>query len=491
LLEGVLVKLEGYVDVQTTTNAQGLFSLPPVFGGFTYKLTIAKLGYEFQAKDVSVVDSNINLGDIILQERSFPPRNVVATTVSNNAVITWEEPILGDDVWFSHITSNIPLQGIGTGEATQFTKVQRFTPAQLDAFGITGAILARASFMLAELGISTIQMRIWTGGSAAPFNPGTLIHTQNVPVPTNDGMIGRWIDVDLNQEITIPKTEELWIGFNFNVITGHPLATDSGPMRLGFGNLVFWEGAWYTLNNLGTGLTQNWMIRAMAQGAMGPLTIGNSTPVWNEDISTETANLKLSAKELNNINMTTSSTPPYTGVRVLENYSVYRATVDAEGNPAAENTWVNIDRGVTGLTATDTGWGALDYGDFVYIVKAMFTNNNLSAPAFSNILAWTTDEVEEVVVPLVTNLGVNFPNPFNPSTTIRFDLAKNDYVQIDVFNIRGQRVKTLINEYHEAGRFSVEWNGTDENGRQVGSGVYFYQMRTSDHLETRRMLLMK
>jgi flagellar hook assembly protein FlgD len=60
-----------------------------------------------------------------------------------------------------------------------------------------------------------------------------------------------------------------------------------------------------------------------------------------------------------------------------------------------------------------------------------------------------------------------------------------------VYNIRGQRIKTLVNDHFPAGRHSAVWNGTDDNGRVVSSGVYFYRMTAGEFTETRRMLLMK
>jgi len=95
------------------------------------------------------------------------------------------------------------------------------------------------------------------------------------------------------------------------------------------------------------------------------------------------------------------------------------------------------------------------------------------------------------IVPMVSQLRANFPNPFNPSTTISFDVAKEGNVQIEVFNIRGQKVKTLLNETRGIGNHSVVWEGTDNHGRILSSGVYFYRMTTGEFSQTRRMLLLK
>jgi len=97
----------------------------------------------------------------------------------------------------------------------------------------------------------------------------------------------------------------------------------------------------------------------------------------------------------------------------------------------------------------------------------------------------------DVTKPNVTALKANYPNPFNPSTTIAFDIAKNGHVAIDVYNILGQRVKKLADRVFEAGTHQVEWNGTDDNGKSVGSGVYFYRMTTKEYSGMHKMLLMK
>ncbi|MCL2065767.1 MAG: T9SS type A sorting domain-containing protein [Candidatus Cloacimonetes bacterium] len=90
-----------------------------------------------------------------------------------------------------------------------------------------------------------------------------------------------------------------------------------------------------------------------------------------------------------------------------------------------------------------------------------------------------------------SQLNANFPNPINPITTISFDLAVDSIVSIDIFNIRGQRVNTVTNEHFGAGSHSVDLNGTDENGRNVGSGIYFYRMVSGDFTDVKRMVLLK
>ena len=94
--------------------------------------------------------------------------------------------------------------------------------------------------------------------------------------------------------------------------------------------------------------------------------------------------------------------------------------------------------------------------------------------------------------PTAFALGDNFPNPFNPTTAIRFELPREERVHLCVYDVSGRRVRKLIGGEHiPAGRVSVEWNGTDDTGRRVASGTYLYRLRAGAFDETRRMLLVK
>ena len=111
-----------------------------------------------------------------------------------------------------------------------------------------------------------------------------------------------------------------------------------------------------------------------------------------------------------------------------------------------------------------------------------------------NAIFVTQGEVSEKdipSIPLVSSLKANYPNPFNPSTSISFDLATAGNVKLEIYNIKGQKVKTLINDIYTSGTHTVEWNGIDDLNNPLSSGIYLYKMTTEDHSETRKMLLMK
>ena len=85
----------------------------------------------------------------------------------------------------------------------------------------------------------------------------------------------------------------------------------------------------------------------------------------------------------------------------------------------------------------------------------------------------------------------NYPNPFNPSTSIHYGLPEQSDVVLQVYNIKGQLVKTLENGNQPAGYHEVTWYGKDENGKTVSSGIYFYKLSTDKFTSMKRMLLLK
>ncbi len=94
-------------------------------------------------------------------------------------------------------------------------------------------------------------------------------------------------------------------------------------------------------------------------------------------------------------------------------------------------------------------------------------------------------------LPKEFSLAQNFPNPFNPATTITYALPKVAEVRLVVYNLAGQVVRTLVLGKQEAGRYQAAWNATDERGSSVATGLYFYRLTTGTFNETRRMLLVK
>ncbi len=119
----------------------------------------------------------------------------------------------------------------------------------------------------------------------------------------------------------------------------------------------------------------------------------------------------------------------------------------------------------------------------------LLTGNNRSGFAIIT-LDGLLESKENEIIPNSSNLN-NYPNPFNPTTTINFSIQSNTEVELTIYNIKGQKIKTLADSNFEKGDHSVIWNGSDEAGNSASSGIYLYKLKTKDNQKTNRMLLLK
>ena len=102
-----------------------------------------------------------------------------------------------------------------------------------------------------------------------------------------------------------------------------------------------------------------------------------------------------------------------------------------------------------------------------------------------------TDSDDPIVPVVATELHGNYPNPFNPETTISFSVKDKGHVKVNIYNVKGQLVKTLVNDNMNAGKHTIVWNGRDNAGKAVSSGVYFYKMSAGKYSSTKKMIMMK
>ncbi|RMH60242.1 MAG: T9SS C-terminal target domain-containing protein [Calditrichaeota bacterium] len=93
--------------------------------------------------------------------------------------------------------------------------------------------------------------------------------------------------------------------------------------------------------------------------------------------------------------------------------------------------------------------------------------------------------------PFGFELRANYPNPFNPRTAIPFTVDREQNIRLDIYNVNGKRVQTLVNNRFAAGQYELSWNGRDINGQAAGSGVYFVRLQGERVTHTRRILLLK
>jgi photosystem II stability/assembly factor-like uncharacterized protein len=102
-----------------------------------------------------------------------------------------------------------------------------------------------------------------------------------------------------------------------------------------------------------------------------------------------------------------------------------------------------------------------------------------------------TSVAEEALVPESFSLSQNFPNPFNPTTDIVYTLPQSEHVTLRIFNVAGQEIRTLVREQQNTGVYRVRWDGKDDSGRSVASGLYFYRIKAGSYVASRKMTLIK
>jgi len=157
--------------------------------------------------------------------------------------------------------------------------------------------------------------------------------------------------------------------------------------------------------------------------------------------------------------------------------------------------WYGIfenDIKIDSITSTSKQFTKVSYGSYRYEIEPC---NICGCGARSNPLimdiALETPESDSRSLPETFSMKQNFPNPFNPSTEIRFEIPRACHALLELFDIGGQRVAILLDRNLVAGRYTAGWNGLDIKGDPAASGVYFYRLKAGEYSETRKMILLK
>jgi len=139
----------------------------------------------------------------------------------------------------------------------------------------------------------------------------------------------------------------------------------------------------------------------------------------------------------------------------------------------------------------------LDFGDVYYV--AMVTgddNGNISGLSNIDTAVSTFSIISDVDddqgnVPTTFELSQNYPNPFNPSTTIEYAVPRTGHVRLTVYNVLGQVTTTLVDMVQTPGQYTAVWDGTDQSHQPVATGVYLYHLQAGEHIQSKRMVLVK
>lgn len=123
-----------------------------------------------------------------------------------------------------------------------------------------------------------------------------------------------------------------------------------------------------------------------------------------------------------------------------------------------------------------------------FLLFLLLTINTFSG---SSSVPVTVLVINKPTVPKTFWLGQNYPNPFNPETVIEYGIPENCRVVLTIYNIRGQKAITLINQYQDAGYKKVRWNSKDNNGKELSSGIYFYELKAGRYRDVKKMIILK
>ncbi len=132
-----------------------------------------------------------------------------------------------------------------------------------------------------------------------------------------------------------------------------------------------------------------------------------------------------------------------------------------------------------------------DGGSFVMVDNISLSDSIMQADFIVGFSSTIPDPEEPPQLPNAMELMQNFPNPFNPTTSISYTISNNSIIQLVIYNIMGQEVRTLVNDQKEPGTYEVEWDGTNGSGTILSSGIYLYRLTSGSSTETKKMVLLR
>jgi hypothetical protein len=163
-----------------------------------------------------------------------------------------------------------------------------------------------------------------------------------------------------------------------------------------------------------------------------------------------------------------------------------RRVVTTDGATASQAITFMANRFMNGATTDVSIWT-----NFSRINARTLIPSGVIPLATVNVMYKLEDGSDQATLPIGFSLEQNYPNPFNPTTTIEYALPKQSTVVLQIYNIAGQEVRTLVDEIQGAGQYRVVWDGTDDNGRSVGSGIYLSRITAGDYSQVRKMMMLK
>lgn len=168
------------------------------------------------------------------------------------------------------------------------------------------------------------------------------------------------------------------------------------------------------------------------------------------------------------------------------NTVIYSTTGETNGVRLSST---NLTSGTFSWTAPASGTG--DVTLYVAGHQGAYSSFNTDLTLMASEMTLSIQDEQDGGLPAEYQLHANYPNPFNPSTVIEFDLQHRSTISIEIFNLQGQRVRQLVNKEYPAGSYQVTWDGTSSTGQPVSTGVYLYRLTAGDFVKTKKMIFLK
>ena len=418
----------------------------------------------------------------------LPPQNVIVTLQDNDAIITWTHP---------QYTDPTPISSLQEDEITQTretSQVRNDLKKGRNSRDLRGFWVCRNSERLNE---EPVYSLIYIDEDV----PADAIYTYGVIAVYNDGESEEEQMED--EEILVPgytppsQINAVIEGFNVTISWQAPEPQNYGTLSQyvlsrtdQLAQTTSWELDTNTMSYIDNGLLNHMVyvynIKAYYTYEDQELN-GASIPVETEEIwfgANDMVSPQNLSVESSNGNLLFTWT--HSNLEFVIGYNFYYyETQDI-------HVLLNNDL----IPSNSPQWSIIIPADglYTYAVTAVYRSlhesesNNISI----EIIEGNVVSEDDISLPITeTILKGNYPNPFNPSTIIHFSLNTESNLRIDIYNIKGQKVTTLIDGNMKPGNYQVEWNGTDDNNRSVSSGIYFYRMTTSYYTAIKRMTLMK
>ncbi|MDD3050150.1 MAG: C25 family cysteine peptidase [Candidatus Cloacimonetes bacterium] len=451
-----------YPNNNRSSRNSFIFSVPPQS---TNSYRVAFSPEEIGNYDGTFSFDNNSGNDIVLtveasasENLCLPPQNVSAQSQSEGILLSWDYPSDAQNVitWSNSDYSD----SFGTGGTIHLQTSVRFEIEDLSSYN---EMYLHAITFYPTSENCEYTLKVWRGGHVAEgdISEGELIMSQTVENFT----VYDWNKIELQNPVQINSSQELWFGYEFDAQGGYPASLDSSESIPWKGDMLKLAGNWISLSN-SPNWNGNWCI------------IGHLS---NFDPATPTPELTRNSSRKNRLSRG--------DLRLLSGYNIYR-----------DNSLLTYISNPTQLNYTDLE--VQNNQDYSYYLTSVYDGVESDASDTVYIYYSSTDNSNGIV--FANQLSDNYPNPFFMSaptgnsgrnhaseTKIDFSISESQSVTLEIYNIKGQSVKTLVNSFLKRGNHQAVWNGTDSEGKAVSSGIYLYKLELKNYSRVKPMVLLK